>query len=158
MRCQSRADRTSLLAQEEIFLDLTAPHLLRARHARPLSLLRGFFFGFATPYSHFRLREDRGPLALGLCLPLRFPRRPLMSITRDPPAHQLGRGLSSPNGNSVMRCTPPLCTSLPCIDLPPSSVVGHVLASALPVPLLRATLLCRARVAPPARPQLPHSR
>jgi hypothetical protein len=33
MRCQSLADQTSLLAQEEILLDLTAPHLLRARHA-----------------------------------------------------------------------------------------------------------------------------
>jgi hypothetical protein len=31
-----------------------------------------------------------------------------------------------------MRCTPPLCTSLLCIALPPSSVVGHALASALP--------------------------
>jgi hypothetical protein len=57
-----------------------------------------------------------------------------MSITRDPPAHQLGRGLSSPSENTVMRCTPPLCTSLPCIDLPPSSVVGHALASTLLCP------------------------
>jgi hypothetical protein len=57
-------------------------------------------------------------------------------------AHQLGRGLSSPSGNSVMRCTPPLCTLLPCIDLPPSSVVGHALASALPC--LSFALLCSA--------------
>jgi hypothetical protein len=81
-------------------------------------------------------------LALESCLPLRFPRWPQMSITRDPPAHQLGRGLSSPSGNSAMRCTPPLCTSLPCIDLPPSSVVGHALASALPC--LSCALLCSA--------------
>jgi hypothetical protein len=47
-------------------------------------------------------------------------------------AHQLGRGLSSPNENTATRCTPPPCTSLPCIDLPPSSVVGHALVSALP--------------------------
>jgi hypothetical protein len=53
-----------------------------------------------------------------------------MSITRDPPAHQLGRGLSSPSGNTVMRCTPPLCTLLPCIALSP--VAGPALASALP--------------------------
>jgi hypothetical protein len=66
-----------------------------------------------------------------------------MSITRDPPAHQLGHGdLSWPSGNSVMRCTPPLCTSLPCIDLPLSSVVGHALASALPC--LSCALLCSA--------------
>jgi hypothetical protein len=63
-----------------------------------------------------------------------------MSITCNPPAHQLGRGLSSPSGNTVLRCTPPLCTSLPCIGLPPSSVVGHALASALPC--LGCALLC----------------
>jgi hypothetical protein len=73
MRCQSMADQTPLLAQEKPLLDLTAPHLLRSRHARSLSSLRGFSFGFATPYSYFHLREDRGLLALGPCLPLPFP-------------------------------------------------------------------------------------
>jgi hypothetical protein len=138
----SRCSRLDFRIDEGSSSCLAAPHLLRARHARPLPLLRGFFFRFATPYSHLRLREDCGLPVLGPCLPLRFPRRPLMSITRDPTAHQLGRGLSSPNGNSVMRCTPPLCTSLPCIDLPPSSVVGHALASALPC--LSCALLCSA--------------
>jgi hypothetical protein len=54
---------------------LAAPHLLRAHHARPLPSLRGFSFRFATPYSHLRLREDRGLLALGPCLPLPSPRQ-----------------------------------------------------------------------------------
>jgi hypothetical protein len=52
----------------------------------------------------------------------------------------LGRGLSSPCGNTVMLCTPPLCSSLPCIALPSSSVVGHAFASALPC--LSCALLC----------------
>jgi hypothetical protein len=55
---------------------LAAPHILRARHARPLPSLRGFSFRFATPYSHLRLHEDRGLLALGPCLPLPSPRWP----------------------------------------------------------------------------------
>jgi hypothetical protein len=60
-------------------------------------------------------------------------------------AHQLGRGLSSPSGNTAMHCTPSLCTSLPCSPMlciapPPSSVVGHALASALPC--LSCVLLC----------------
>jgi hypothetical protein len=64
--------------------------------------------------------------------PLPSPRRPLMSITRNPPAHQLGRGLSSPCGNAAMRCTPPLCMSLPCSSMlciapPPSFVAGPAL-------------------------------
>jgi hypothetical protein len=113
---------------------LAAPHLLRARHARPLPLLHGFSFRFALPYSYLRLREDGGLPILGLCLPLWFPRRPQMSITRDPPAHQLGRSLSSPSGNTAMRCTPPPCMSLPCLSMlciaPP--VAELTLASALP--------------------------
>jgi hypothetical protein len=113
---------------------LAAPHLLRARHARPLPSLRGFSFRFATPYSHLHLREDHGLPVLGPCLPLPFPRRPLMSITRDPPAHQLGRGLSSPSGDTAMRytlssCTPLPCTLSPCTALPTARLA---LASALP--------------------------
>jgi hypothetical protein len=42
--------------------------------------------------------------------PLPSPRRPPASITRDPPAHQLGRDLSSPSENTTTRCTPPPCT------------------------------------------------
>jgi hypothetical protein len=108
--------------------------LLRARYARPLPSLRGFSFQFALPYSYLRLREDGGLPVLGPCLPLRFPRRPQMSITRDPPAHQLGHSLSSPSGNTAMRCTPPPCMSLPCSSMlciaPP--VAKLALASALP--------------------------
>jgi hypothetical protein len=136
----SRCSRLDFRIDEGSSSCLAAPHLLRARHARPLPSLRGFSFRFATPYSHLRLREDCGLPVLGPCLPLHFPRRPLMSLTHDPPAHQLGRGLSSPSGNTIMRCTPPLCTSLPCIVLPPSFVVGHALASALPC--LSCALLC----------------
>jgi hypothetical protein len=136
----SRCSRLDFRMDEGSSSCLAAPHFLRARHARPLPSLRGFSFRFATPYSLLRLREDCGLPVLGPCLPLRFPRRPLMSITRDPPVHQLGRGLSSPSGNIVMRCTPLLCTSLPCIALPLSSVVGHALASALPC--LSCALLC----------------
>jgi hypothetical protein len=111
---------------------LAAPWLLRARHAQPSPSFRSFSFRFATPYLHLRLREDRGLPVLGPCLPLPSPRRLPTSITRDPLAHQLGRGLSSPSRNTVMRCTPSPCTSLPCIAPPPSSVAGSALTPVLP--------------------------
>jgi hypothetical protein len=135
LRCTSkRCFRLILRMGEWSSSCLAAPHLLRARHARPLPSFRGFSFRFATPYSHLRLREDRGLPVLGPCLPLPFPRRPLMSITHDPPAHQLGRGLSSPSGDTAMRytlssCTPLPCTLSPCTALP---TAGLALASALP--------------------------
>jgi hypothetical protein len=117
-------------------------------------------FTFASPRHTrlFCLREDCGQPVLRPCLPLRFPRRPLMSITRDPPAHQLGRGLSSPSGNSVMRCTPPLCMSLPCIGLPPSSVVGHALASASPRHICTCPSRAHPGPAPTSQAQLHFSR
>jgi hypothetical protein len=55
-----------------------------------------------------------------------------------PSCTQLGRGLSSPNENTVTRCTPPSCTSslgtsLPCTVTPsPSSVAGSALTPVLP--------------------------
>jgi hypothetical protein len=131
VKLASRCSRLDFCIDEGSSSCLAAPHLFRARHARPLPSLRSFSFRFALPYSYLRLREDGGLPVLGPCLPLRFPRRPLMSIMRDSPAPPLGRGLSSLSGNTVMRCTPPLCTSLPCIALPSSSVVGHALALAL---------------------------
>jgi hypothetical protein len=107
-----------------------APQLLRptcrALSASPPPRGSRFARTWPPPNSPRAVRSNAG------FRPLPSSRRPLMPITRDPPAHQLGRGLSSPSGNTVMRCTPPLCTSLPCIALPPSSVVGHALASALP--------------------------
>jgi hypothetical protein len=35
-------------------------------------------------------------------------------LAHDLPAHQLGRGLSSPSGDTAMRCTSPSCTSSLC--------------------------------------------
>jgi hypothetical protein len=48
----------------------------------------------------------------------------------DLPVHQFGRGLSASSGNIIMRCTPPLCTSLPCIA-PPFLVAGPTFRSGL---------------------------
>jgi hypothetical protein len=53
-----------------------------------------------------------------------------------PSCTQLDRGLSSPSGNTAMRCTSPLCMSLPyssmlCIAPPPSSVARPALRSGL---------------------------
>jgi hypothetical protein len=46
--------------------------------------------------------------------PLPSSRRPQMSITRDPLAHQLSRRLSSPSWNTVTRCMPSPCTPRNC--------------------------------------------
>jgi hypothetical protein len=119
--------RTCLCKGEGSSPCLATPWLLRVRYAQPSPSFRSFSFRLAMLHSHLRLREDRGLPVLGPCLPLPFPRRPLMSITRDPPAHQLGRGLSSSSGDTAMRCTPSSCTAIS-----PPPVAGPAFASALP--------------------------
>jgi hypothetical protein len=71
-----------------------------------------------------------------------------------PSCTQLGRGLSSPSGNTAMRCTSLLrmsllCSSMLCIAPPPSSVAGPALHSGLTASQVPSRLslpwYCRAR-------------
>jgi hypothetical protein len=62
--------------------------------------------------------------------------------TRDLPAHQLGRGLSSPSGDTAMRCTSPPCTSSLCTSLPCTAPAG---------PVARVAQVCTAASSPALR-------
>jgi hypothetical protein len=73
-----------------------------------------------------------------------------------PSCTQLGRGLSSPSGNTAMRCTLPLCMSLLCSSMlciapPPSSVAGPALRSG------RSTAAHTANSRTPSRAHSRHS-
>jgi hypothetical protein len=97
-----------------------ATSILHEQFAVPLDFVRGFLLNGLRRLSRATL------LPPGRVRP-KLSRCSTSCTACDLPVHQLGRGLSSSNGDTTMRCTPSSCTAIS-----PPTVAGPAFASALP--------------------------